>query len=117
MKKGLLFVLLVVGFFGMDFLGRIHASEPVKAGEELELFINVNNPLDKNFDDISVKAVFFDLGEYLISPEFKLGNFEKEGVHLFLDIPKNTPKGDYILRVITSSEDIHDSKNIFVRVI
>ena len=108
-------VLFAMG--GVNILGRINVLEPVQAGDELELFVNVNNPTEKDMDDMSVKAIFFDLGEYLVGSEFDLDDGETVGLRLLFDIPSNAPKGDHLVKIVASNDDVYDSKFIYVRVI
>ncbi len=119
MKKNLSVILtafLVLSFFGLDFLGSIHLLEPVNAGEELEMHVNVNNGLDKKFEGVTVQAYFLDMGDIMISRPFTLDNFENNGFLMHMPIPASTPKGDYTVKIIASSEDIYDSKHVYFTV-
>ena len=113
----LLIGMIVLGMGGINILGRINVLEPVGAGDELELFVSVNNPTDKDMDYMAVKAIFFDLGEYVVSHEFNLDDSSTEGVKLSLDIPKYAPTGDHLVKIVASNDDYYDSKFIYVNII
>lgn len=111
------FLMGMIFFSGISILGGIRALEPVRAGDELELFVNVNNPTDGDFDDMSVKAIFFELGEYVISNSFDLDDGETKSARLYLNIPLDAPKGDHLVKIVVSNDDVYDSKFIYVNVI
>lgn len=113
----LLIVFVVFGFGGLNLLGRINAMEPVGAGDELDLFLSVNNPTDSDMDGMSVKAIFFDLGEYAVSGEFDLEDGSSEGIVLNVDIPSYAPKGDHLVKIVASNDDYYDSKFIYVNIV
>lgn len=109
--------MIVLGMGGINILGRVNALEPVSAGDELELFASVSNPTDKDIDYLNVKAIFFDLGEYVVSNEFNLDDGSTEGIKLSLDIPRNAPSGDHLVKIVVSNDDYYDSKFIYVNII
>ena len=109
--------MIVLGMGGINILGRVNALEPVSAGDELELFASVSNPTDKDIDYLNVKAIFFDLGEYVVSNEFNLDDGSSEGIKLSLDIPRNAPSGDHLVKIVVSNDDYYDSKFIYVNII
>ena len=52
MMKGITFsVFLVIALVGAGFLGNIRMMDPVEAGDELEFYLNLNNPARMNFSD------------------------------------------------------------------
>ncbi|MBD3163720.1 hypothetical protein GF323_00805 [Candidatus Woesearchaeota archaeon] len=120
MKKDIaaLCLLVVFGMGCVNILGRIHALEPVGRGEELELFVNVHNPLERDdFEELSVKAIFFRMGEYVVSNSFELEDGTTEGIRLRLDIPADAPKGSHLVKIAASNDDYYDSDFIYVNVI
>ncbi len=111
------FLIMVVLAGVVGVLGNIRVFEPVVAGNEVELFVNVNNPTDDDLEDMSVKAVFFDLGLYVVSSEFAIDDGATKSASLFLDVPANAPKGDHLVKIVASNDDVYDSKFIYVSVI
>jgi hypothetical protein len=117
MKKDIITYFFVVLLIGTAFLGRIRPEDPVKAGDILSIHVNVKNPFDNDYDDVSVRAVFFELGEYVVTPEFRLDDYDTEGFWLDLYIPKNTEKGEQIVKIIVSNDEIHDSKYLPITIV
>ena len=116
-KSIFLMCMIIAGMGGLNLLGRINFLEPVHAGDELEIFTNVNNPTGDDMDDLSVRAIFFDLGEYVVSSEFDLDDGDTSGVKLSLDIPRGARSGLHLVKIVASNDDYYDSKYMYIRVI
>ena len=112
-----LMVMVVFAVGGINILGRVHLFEPVKAGESLELLVNIHNPTSHSLDALKVRAVFLDWGGYTLTHDFELESGETSGVQLLADIPQDVPAGDHLVKIVASNDDYYDSKFVYVRVI
>lgn len=110
-------VMIIFAFGTLNLIGSIYSNEPVKAGSEANLVINVNNPTTDKLSQLYVSAFFIDQGDYVVSPSFSLGKEETTGVKLDYDIPINSYKGDNLVRVAVSNGNVRSTKYVFLRVI
>ncbi|MCK5282899.1 MAG: hypothetical protein KAK00_05815 [Nanoarchaeota archaeon] len=121
MKKDIiacfLFGIMFFAMGGINILGRVNLLEPVATGDELEMYVNVNNPTDDDMDDLSVKVIFFDLGEYVVSSELDIDEGDTKAVHLFFDVPRDAYRGDHLVKIVASNDDHYSSKFMYVRII
>jgi hypothetical protein len=108
-------VIFAVG--SVNILGSINSNEPVKPGEEFNLVVNLKNPTFNNYRDLSVKAIFLDFPDYIISGNFNLDDKSVKYVQLSVDVPKNAYSGDHIVKIIAENDDVRDVKYVYVRVI
>jgi hypothetical protein len=119
MKNDRFFValcLVVIFALGsIKLFGSINNLEPVKAGNELQMFINLKNPTDLSLGDMKIRAVFYDIGEYAVSSDFTLGG--THGIEIDIPVPKNAVKGDHIVKIIASNKDAYDSQFVYFKVI
>lgn len=106
MKHISLFVLIAV-------LGGIFVNEPLRSGDELELVAIVR--ADYGLEDISVKAVIYDLGIILSSNSFDLGKYENGVARIYYTNP--LPAGLYLVRVVASNEKVRDVRHVYLRVV
>jgi len=112
MKKDLFitFAFAILVFGGVDILGSIHTLEPVEAGEESEIYVNLRNNYAETFDDVSVKAYFFGWTDRVVSSEFDLHkNGDAEAAKLQFYVPSYVMPGEYLVYLTASNDDIFDT--------
>jgi hypothetical protein len=121
MKKDIIacciIITMVFALGGIDILGRIFYDDPVRAGDNLDMVVNLENPTSKDIDDLSVKAFILDSGDYLVAGGFDLDDNTVDSKHLYFNVPKSFEKGLHIIKVIVSNDDYYDSKYVYVDVI
>lgn len=101
---------IVLGLTGFNLLGYIRSDEPVGAGRELEMHVNLNNEGTKDFDNVRVRAYILDsFDEFVIyGNNIELNAGEKASSWLFWDVPSYVPSGDYLVRVVASGNGFKD---------
>ena len=109
--------MIVFAMGGVNLLGGINFLEPVKRGNEVQISVNVNNPTSDDMDDLSVRAIFLDIGDYALSSEFDLDDCDTASVMLSFDIPKDAYKGEHLVKIVTSNDDYYDSKYVYMNII
>ena len=115
-KMGLLMTILLFSFVNFYPLGRIHYNEPAVSGEEMEMYVNVRNNLDKDFKGTSVRAFIYDLGIAIYSSPFKLNDNDNMLVRLYWDVPSDIPPGDYLTKVSLSNDQFKSSQHMIISV-
>lgn len=102
--------ILFIALTGFNPLGYIRSNEPVTYGDELEMHVNINNDLDKDIDNVRVRAYIIDtFDEYVLySNNIEIPKGDKASTWLFWDVPRNAPKGDYLVRVVANGDGFKD---------
>jgi len=109
-KKTTLFVLasiLILSFVNFNPIGRVFTNV---VDDELEMFVNVNNPTNTDYDNVKIRAFSEDLGFAMYSHGFDLDDNNRATKRMHGDIPKIEP-GVYWVR-ITLSGSIRDVKYV-----
>jgi hypothetical protein len=98
--------------FVMESLSIINA-EPICAGDELEVLLNLQNNGIFDNKDIKVMFVLPELAEKRTIGPFRLDNGEETTKMVRLQVPEDTPKGLYELRVYLYAQngDFHRIKH------
>lgn len=99
---------LVLGLAGFNPLGQIRPNEPVNAGGELEVHVNLNNHLHHSLDNVRIRGYMPELDAFAYGSSLDVGRHKKTGSWLYWDIPEDTPKGDYLVRVVASGDGFRD---------
>ncbi|MBI4983550.1 PKD domain-containing protein [Candidatus Woesearchaeota archaeon] len=90
-------------------LATVHLeSELVFPGDYVLLNIKLVNNGNKNLEEVSVKALIYDLGIKHSSKEFTLNSGETQNIKMYLGIPYEALSGEYLVEVMVSNEDYHD---------
>ena len=113
MQKMVIFLLpiLLVGIGQIRFW-----DEYVRVGQELQLHVNVVNDKPYDLDDFRVKVHIFGL-TWLSSNTFDIDDHDNVGLWFYYLIPKNTKKGDYLVKITASNEDFKDTEYRFITVV
>jgi len=107
MKKELLILLLVIA---MAPLVQVRFSdEYIKQGSEFEVHARVINELKSDMDNIRIRAVIPELGVMFTTGNFDVEDKSSESRFLHWDT-KGYPKGDYLIKIVTSNEDFANVK-------
>ncbi len=113
MKKDLIFSFLasmLLFSFGGISMGSIHTNEPIYAGEEGQIFVNVENPSYSGYDDIVVRVFDMDTGDYALTSSMDISREGTEGRQISMDF---MDRGDHLLKVVASNGDVRSSKYIY----
>ena len=105
-------ILLVLGLIGM-----IRDNGPANGDDLFFMHVNVVNDGEKDLDDLSVRLLIYDLGIIFQSRSFDLNDGDTEGKIIFWDVPKNTPPGDYWVRVTVSNDDVREVKHRIITIV
>ena len=119
MKKSymcFLLMIFVAGIIGTKLIGTIH-SEPVKAGEDAIVYVNLKNPLAHDFHDMTIKAITLDFYSFDLAHGFRIDDYETATAKLLLHIPKTVEKDSYLVRISATSADFQDSRYVYINVI
>jgi len=128
--SSILVCFLVLGLTGFNPLGFIRSDEPVRAGQELEMHVNLNNDLeeyaeehpdrnvDMDLDNVRVHAYIIDSFDdvVLYSNNIEIDKGEKSSAWLFWEIPEDVPEGDYLVRVVANGDGFKDVDYTWVSV-
>jgi len=105
-------------FLGLLFvsigLGRFYTNDPISAGDEYQLIVNVVNPEYSSYEDVSVKLVIYDLGIILVSRGFDVSKRDNGLSRIFWDVPESVPKGTYLARLTVSNDKFKDVEHLYV---
>lgn len=99
-----LFVLAITGL-GFDPLGIIRFDEQVRPGDQMVVFVSMENFLNTDLDKVKVTAFIPQLGVIYRSDEFDI---EGDGHHmkfLLVDIPVDAQKGIYVMQISAQNEN------------
>ena len=111
MKKILMigFVFLILGL-----IGRIRfLDDNIMIGDELQTHINLVNREKTEIKDLRVKMYIPDLGIMIVGNGLDIKGKEKQGRFLFWDADK---AGDYLVRIVATSDKAKDVKYRYVTV-
>ena len=116
MKKNSLFVALLLMF---SIIGQIRfLDDYLNRGSEMEMHINTVNKVDKNLNDVRIQIMIPDLDdERIVSNTFDVEKKEKDGKFVFWDVPEDTKKGEYLMRIVVSNDEHKSVKYRYVRVV
>ncbi len=112
-KKVVIFFLgiLLVGLGQIRFL-----DEHIKLGQELEMHVNVINDKSYDLDDFRVRVNVLGLTT-LTSHSFDIDDNENYGLFFHYLIPKNTKKGDYLVKITASNDDLRDTEYRYITIV
>ncbi len=89
-------------------------SEYLLPGEYLRINVGVNNNGDKDFEDLKVTGVVYSLGLMRTTGHFDLDSGKTWQKQLVMEIPADTPVGDYYVRITVSGDEIkHTTHRVF----
>ncbi len=105
----------------------IHANvRNDKHTEKVYALDDNNNPIPRNYkkvikkdklEDVKVKAYIPDLGVQMSSHKADLDSGEKSTRYLIGQIPRYTPKGEYLIRIVTYSDKERDVSHRYINII
>ena len=121
MQKGIniflgIFLVSLFALAGFKPIGRIYTNEPVFRGEQLDFNVNLLNSLHKRFDDITVRAFFYDLGDVVYANSLDLESRAIKRTNLFFEIPKDASCGEQLVKITAGNSKFRDSKHVFVNI-
>src|SRR3989338_2424807 len=102
-KKILVFALMILALVNFQPLGAIYTDDPVQRGDELTMFVNLENELNYKLKDVRVKALIYDLGEVVNSNDFDMPRGDTSRTRLTWDVPQDIEPGEYVVRVTASN--------------
>lgn len=109
---------ILVSILAISLLGQIRLfDEYVKPGQEIDTFININNPFPYELEDINLQIVSYDLGIIAERNPFDLLGSDSAGKIVTMSIPKDAAPGDYIIRISAKSRNKQSIKHRFITVI
>lgn len=114
-KLGFFMLLVALSLVGFSPLSKIYLNEPITNGQENEIYVAVNNDLNRDFEDSIVKIFIYDLGTALYSQSFDLQSQDNALARLYWT-PRNIPAGNYLARVEVSNDRFRDWEHIYLPV-
>ena len=112
------FSVILISILAVSLLGQIRFfDEIVYPGQELEAYININNPVPYKLEDINIQIVSYDLGLIAERNPFDVLGSESTGKVVSMSIPKSAAPGEYILRISARAGNIWSVKHRFITVI
>jgi hypothetical protein len=96
---------------------RIRWDEKVKAGENLELTVDLENNGDIDLGSVSVQVIIPELGIRERIGPFDIDKDKNEYKKISVYIPKNTKPGDYEVRISISNDKVRRIKHRVITVI
>ena len=109
---------ILVSVLAISLMGQIRLfDEVVHPGQELEAFININNPFSHQLEDINLQIVLYDLGLIAERNPFDLLGSESTGKVVSMSIPKDAAPGEYILRISAKAANKRSVKYRYITVI
>ena len=106
----IIFIFLVLGILGqIRFL-----EENILVGNELETHVNIVNRERTDIDNLRVKMFIPDLGIVISGNPVDIEGREKQGRFLFWDA--DVKQGEYLVRIIASSDKTKDVKYRYITV-
>jgi uncharacterized membrane protein len=114
LKKGFLFVVFLLAVFSLSKIRFL--EDNIRYGEDLEVFTNIVNSGDKDQDDVRVIALFPELGETINTPRFDVQDNDNDYQLMWWTVPTNIPKGDYLVRIAASNDNIRTHKFRYITV-
>ena len=80
----------------------------------MRINVGVNNNGDKDFEDLKVTGVVYSLGLMRTTGHFDLDSGKTWQKQLVMEIPADTPVGDYYVRITVSGDEIkHTTHRVF----
>jgi hypothetical protein len=113
-KKSFLFVVFLLAVFSLSKIRFL--EDNIMYGEDLEIFTNVVNNGDKDQDDVRVVALFPELGETVNTQRFDVQDNDNNFQLMWWNVPKNVPKGDYLVRIAVSNDNVRTHKFRYITV-
>ena len=105
--------ILAAVFLALALIGSIRTDG---FGDDMLFFhVNVVNDGAKDLDDLSVRALIYDLGIVLQTGNFDLQDGDADGKFLFLDKEDIEP-GTYLGRITVSNDDIREVRHRYVTI-
>ena len=108
--------ILLVVFLVLGLIGAIRSNDPISANDQYFMHVNVNNDGTEDLDDLSIKALIYDLGIVLQTNSFDLNDGDRDGKLIFWDAP-NVEPGDYLARVTVSNDNVRRVKHRIITII
>ncbi len=81
-------------------------SEYSKAGDTLEISMDLENKGDEKLKDVTVSATIQELATRKNIGPFDLGRNDEISKRIFLEIPEDTPEGTYYIRLTFNNDDM-----------
>lgn len=106
-------LVMLFAFAGFNPIGKIYSSEPVRYGDELELYVNFDNSLKTQLEDVKVKAFDYDSDEIFSANTFDIQKRSKSLSRLFWKVPQEASCGEHVVRVTASNNKFRDVRHIF----
>jgi uncharacterized membrane protein len=102
--------LFVIGIMSYEPLGMVRLDEVVRAGDELAVHVNTVNEGDDELDNVKITVYIPDLEIIARSRNFDLGDGEKQGRWLFIDIPEDAQPGHYPVKITVKGDRFRSVK-------
>ncbi|MEA2035873.1 MAG: hypothetical protein U9O94_00085 [Nanoarchaeota archaeon] len=120
MKKLItIFLMLIVSvsFASAGMIGTFYIDEPFEAGEIGESYFNIRNDLNKQMDDVNVKAYIYELGLRFTSRAGDISKRDSVMQRVFMPIPYDTEPGVYVAKISVGNDKYRDTKHVLVSII
>jgi hypothetical protein len=92
---------------------RLH-NEYLNLGDEFEMYVNLVNELDNDLEDLNFRVFLMDFGGVIGSNKFDIADNDKRTESIFWDIPKNLPRGEYLIKITVKNKNIRDVKYRYI---
>lgn len=113
-KNIFLFVVFLLAVFSLSKIRFL--EDNIRYGEDLEVFTSVVNSGVEDQDDVRVVALFPELGESVNSQRFDVQDNENHFNLMWWSVPENIPKGDYLVRIAASNDNVRTHKFRYITV-
>ncbi len=117
LKLFLLYGILMFSIFSFASLGRFYISDPVRAGDEMEILATVRNSGSSELDNVNIRLFIYDLGIMLNSHPFDVSSEDTTTGRIYWTAPSNTPKGTHLAKLEVSNDHFRDWQHVYVTII
>lgn len=96
---------------------RLYWDQEVTAGDYLEVNVNVNNQGEEDLKAVKVTIVVPELGlRKRVSLE-KIESDDEDTLRTLLEVPEDTPAGEYLVRITTSNDQVRTVKHRYIEIV
>lgn len=107
---------IIVSLVGINSLGRFYIDEPLRVGQESEMYFTVRNPSNIDLDDVNVKMYIYDLGLMINSNSFDINDGDHKFARINWYVP-NIKKGTYLTKISVGNDYYRDVEHVYLSII
>ena len=117
LKGFILSLFIVMSFVGINSLGRFYINEPLKMGQESEMYFTVRNPTNADLDDVNVKMYIYDLGIRMVSNSFDINDKNHKLARIYWIVPESVKTGTYLTKISVGNDYYKDVRHVYLTIV